>query len=117
MYIVRDQQGRFISSSKKPRKTNSAGQSQEGKEHSQPNYLSPTTSSISKRRPETSSLKKSETVQGSMHTKVPLSEGLIGEQYHSKEFIFPKVPLETKDIPQREMAQKLSRKKPLLLDS
>jgi hypothetical protein len=98
MHRVRDQQGRFISSSKNSQKDNSAGQSQEGKEHNQPNYLSPTTSSIAKRRPETST-QESETVQGSMHTEVPLSEDLISEQYHSREFIFPKAPLEMKRQP------------------
>jgi hypothetical protein len=67
MYIVRDQQGRFIISSKNLCKNNSASQSQEEKELSQTNYLSPTTSSISKRRPETST-QESKIVHGYMHT-------------------------------------------------
>jgi hypothetical protein len=37
MHRVRDQQGRLIISSKTPRKTNSACQSQEANEHNQPN--------------------------------------------------------------------------------
>ena len=98
MHRVRDQQGRFISSSKNSQKTDSVGQSQEGKEHIQLNYLSPMESSIAKRRPETSA-QESETVQESMHTEVQFSEDLINEQYHSKDFIFLEAPLETKDIP------------------
>jgi hypothetical protein len=38
-----------------------------------------------------------------MHIEVPLSKGLISEQYHSEKFIFPEVPLETKGNPWREM--------------
>jgi len=78
MHRVRDQRGRFIISSKSSRKNNNTGQSQEGKEHDQLNYLSPTTSSIAKRTPETST-QEFETVQGSMHTGVPLLEGSINE--------------------------------------
>jgi hypothetical protein len=91
MHRVRDQQGRFISSSKNSQKTNSAGQSQEGKEHNQPNYLSPTTSSISKRRPETST-QEYETIQGSMHTEVPLLEGLIVNNTTPRNSSFLKYP-------------------------
>jgi argininosuccinate synthase len=100
MSRVRDQQGRFISSSKNSQKDNSAGQSQEGKELNQPNYLSPTTIFLSKKKPEASP-QESETVQGSLHTEVPLSEEQINEQYHSKEFLFLEAPLETKDNPQK----------------
>jgi hypothetical protein len=42
-----------------------------------------------------------------MHTKVQISEGMINEQYHYEEFIFPEVPLETKDNPRREMAHEI----------
>jgi hypothetical protein len=73
MHRVRDQQGRFISSSKNPRKANNAGHSQEGKEHIQSNYLSPTTSFLAKKRPETST-QESETIQSSMQTKFHLQK-------------------------------------------
>jgi hypothetical protein len=78
MHRVRDKQGIFIISCNPPQKTNSAGQSQEGKEHNQPNYLSPTTSFLSKKKLETSP-KESETVHRSMHTYVPLLEWMINE--------------------------------------
>jgi hypothetical protein len=94
MHRVRDQQGRFISSSKNPRKTNSACQYQEGKEHNHPNYLSPTTSFLAKKKLEPSP-HEYEIVQGAMHTEVPLFEGMVSEQYHFGEFIFPKVLIET----------------------
>jgi hypothetical protein len=67
MHIVRDKQGRLISSYKDPHKYNSASHSQEGKENSQLNYFSPTTIFLSKKRLETST-QESEIVQGSMHT-------------------------------------------------
>jgi hypothetical protein len=107
----RDQQGRFISSSKNSWKANSAGQSQEGKELNQPNYLSPTTSSLAKKNPEASP-QESKTVQGSLHTEVQLSEEQINEQYHSREFLFPEAPLETKDNPQKEMAHDIVKEEP-----
>ena len=50
----RDQQGRFISSSKTPPKYDNVGQSQEGNEPNQPNYLLPTTSYLTKNKPEAS---------------------------------------------------------------
>jgi hypothetical protein len=87
MHRVRDQQGRSISSSKKPRKTNSAGHSQEGKDPSHPNYFTPIASSLAKRRPR-SSTQELETVQVSMKTKIKYSEDLINELYHFREFIF-----------------------------
>jgi hypothetical protein len=37
---------------------------------------------------------------------------LINEQYHSGEFIFPEVPLETKDNPRREMAHEIVKEEP-----
>jgi hypothetical protein len=107
----RDQQGRFISSSKNPQKYNSAGQSQKGKEHHQPNYLSPTTSSLAKKKPEASP-RVSETVQGSLYTEIPLSEEQINEQYHSEEFLFPEAPFEAEDNPQKEMAHKIVKEEP-----
>jgi hypothetical protein len=96
----RDQQGRFISSSKNPQKANSVGQSQEEKELNHPNCLSPTTSSLSKKNHEASP-KESKTIQGSLHTKLQLSKEHINEQYHSGELLFPKAPLETRDIPRK----------------
>jgi hypothetical protein len=94
MHKVRDQQGRFISSSKNPHKANSAGHSQEGKELIQPNYLSPTTSSLSKKRPETST-QESETIQVSC-TKISSLEDLISENTTSGSSSFPKAPSEKK---------------------
>jgi hypothetical protein len=79
MSRVRDQQGRFISSSKNSPKSNSVGQSQEGKEVNQPNYLSPRTSFLAKKNPKASP-QESEIVQGSLHTEDPLSEEWITKQ-------------------------------------
>jgi len=83
----RDQQGRFISSSKNSWWANSAGQSQEGKELNQPNYLSSTTRFISKKKPK-SFPQESKIVQGSLDTEGSLSENQITEQYHLGEFLF-----------------------------
>jgi hypothetical protein len=88
MSRVRYQQGRFIISSKNSQKNNRVGQSQEGKELNQPNYLSLTTHFLSKKKPEASP-RESKTIQGSLHTEVPLSKEQIDEQYHSREFLFP----------------------------
>jgi len=95
MHRVRDQQGRFIISSKNPHKDNNIGHSQKGKDPNQLNYLSPTKGFHIEKRHETST-QEFETIQGSMKTKVPPLEGFIREQYHSREFIFPKVPSEMK---------------------
>jgi hypothetical protein len=64
----------------------------------QPNYLSPTTSFLAKKNPKASP-QESNIVQGSLHIEVSLSEEYINEQYHSREFLFPEAPLETKDNP------------------
>jgi len=82
MHRVRDQQGRFISSSKSPRKTNSVGHSQEGKENNQLKYFSPTTSSLSKKRLG-SYAQESETVQVSMQMEI-----FSLEDFTSKQFLF-----------------------------
>jgi hypothetical protein len=42
-----------------------------------------------------------------MHTEVPLLKRLIGEKYHSGEFIFPKAPLETKYNPREKWHMKV----------
>jgi hypothetical protein len=62
----RDQQNRFIISSKNPQKYNSVGQSQEEKELNQPNYLSPIVIYLTKKKPKASP-QESETVQGYLH--------------------------------------------------
>jgi hypothetical protein len=87
----RDQQGRYISSSKNPHKDNIAGTSQEGKEHNQPNYLSPTTSYLAKMKPESSPL-QSETIQGSLHEEIPILEEQDNEQHTIGGTLFPEVP-------------------------
>jgi len=42
-----------------------------------------------------------------MHIEVQIFKGMINEQYHFGEFIFLEVPVETKDIPWREMAHEI----------
>jgi hypothetical protein len=108
MQRVRYQQGIFISSSKNSQTANSVGQSQEGKENIQPNYLSPTTSFLAKKRPETST-QESEIVQVSMHTKVPPLEELFGEQYSSKSSSFIKHLQKQKMALERRWKTKMSK--------
>jgi len=102
MNKVRDQQGRFISSSKTPKKL--IVQVNHKRERSSINEITYHLQQVFLSKPKTS-LRESETVQGSMHTEVPPSEGLINEQCHFEEFIFPEVPKETIDNPRREMAR------------
>jgi hypothetical protein len=103
-----DQHGRFIVSSNLPQKSNSVGQSQKGKEHHQPNCLSPTTSSLAKKQLEASPL-VSETMQGYIYT--PRSH------YHRSNIIprssfFPEAPFEVEDNPRKEMAHKIVKEEP-----
>jgi hypothetical protein len=64
--------------------------------------LSPTTSFISNKKPETST-QESEIAQVSIQIEASPSKDLISEQYHSEDFVFPKAPLEEEENPQREM--------------
>jgi hypothetical protein len=87
----RDQQGRYISSSKNPHKSNIVGTSQEGKEHNPPNYLSPTASYLSKMKTKSSPL-QSKTIQGSLHEENPILEEKHIEKHTIGGNLFPKVP-------------------------
>jgi hypothetical protein len=109
----KDQQGRFIISSKNPPKVNIASQTQQGKELNQPNYLSHRELSLSKKKLEASP-QESDIVQGSLHIEVQLSKEHIKEKYHFEEFLFPEVPLEKKDTPQKEMAHDIFKEESMI---
>jgi hypothetical protein len=78
----------------------------------QPNYLSPTTISLSRKNPKAFP-QESDTVQGSLHTEIPLLEEKINEKYHSEEFPFLEEPLEVEDNPQEEMAHDIVKEEPM----
>jgi hypothetical protein len=78
----RDQQGRFISSSKNPHEKITM-QVNHKRERSSINQITYPYNNFSCQEEVEASPQESETVQGSLHIEVQLSEEHINEQYHS----------------------------------